>query len=219
MTYRFDHAVFAVRDLDAAAERWADEYGLATSPGGRHPRWGTANRIAPLGPDYLELISVVEPEVAEGTVLGRTLLELTAEGDRWFSLCLGDDDLDATAARLGLDVEAGSRTTPEGEELSWRSAGIDAPGREPWLPFFIAWDVPPELHPGRATARARPDVLGIASAEIAGDPDRMRAWLGDGEGDVPIRVVAGPPGLRSVTLKLSGGDELVVAERLRYSGE
>src|SRR3954468_17784397 len=112
MTYRIDHAVFAVRDLDDAAERWADRYGLASSPGGRHPGWGTANRIAPLGPDYLELLSVVEPEVAESTVLGRTLLELTVEGDRWFSLCLADDDLEAPAARLGLEVEAGSRTTP-----------------------------------------------------------------------------------------------------------
>ena len=209
MTYRIDHAVFAVRDLDVAGERWADEYGLATSPGGRHARWGTANRIAPLGPDYLELISVVEPDVAAGTVLGRTLLELTADGDRWFSLCLADDDLEGTATRLGLEVEAGSRTTPHGGEVRWRSAGIDAPGREAWLPFFIAWDVPPELHPGRAPARHREDIDGIASAEIAGDADRMRAWLGDR--DVPIRVVPGSPGLRSVSLRLAGGGELVIS--------
>jgi hypothetical protein len=208
MTYRIDHAVFAVHDLDAAAARWAASYGLASSPGGRHPRWGTANRIVPLGPDYLELISVVEPDVAAGTVLGRTLLNLTAGGDRWFSLCLADDDLEGTAARLGLEVEPGSRTTPDGDEVRWRGAGIDAPQREPWLPFFIAWDVVPERHPGRAVVDHRVDVLGIASAEIAGDPEHMRAWLG-GE-DVPIRVVAGEPALRSVSLRLAAGGELVV---------
>jgi len=208
MTYRIDHAVFAVRDLDAAAARWAASYGLETSPGGRHPRWGTANRIAPLGPDYLELISVVEPDVAAGSVLGRTLLDLTADGDRWFSICLADDDLEATAARLGLEVEAGSRTTPGGDEVRWRSAGIDAPQREPWLPFFIEWDVPPGRHPGRAPAEHRVDILGISSAEIAGDAGRMREWLG-GQ-DVAIHVVSGAPGLRSVSLRLAGGGELVV---------
>jgi catechol 2,3-dioxygenase-like lactoylglutathione lyase family enzyme len=208
MTYRIDHAVFAVRDLDAAAARWAATYGLETSPGGRHPRWGTANRIVPLGPDYLELISVVDPDVAAGSVLGRTLLDLTADGDRWFSLCLADDDLEGTAERLGLEVEPGSRMTPDGDELRWRGAGIDAPQREPWLPFFISWDVPAERHPGRVPAHHRVEVLGISSAEIAGDPDRMRAWLG-GQ-DLPIRVVTGPPALRSVSLRLAGGGELAV---------
>lgn len=209
MAYRIDHAVFAVRDLDAAASRWHEALGLASSPGGRHPRWGTANRIVPLGPDYLELISVVEPAVAAETVLGRTLLALTAAGDGWFSLCLADDDVEATAARLGLDVEPGSRTTPDGSELRWRGAGIDAPQREPWLPFFISWDVPPERHPGRAPAEHRVDVRGIASAELSGDPERMREWLG-GQ-DVAVRVVAGPPALRSVSVRLADGGELIVA--------
>jgi len=208
MTYRIDHAVFAVRDLDAAAARWASSYGLESSPGGRHPRWGTANRIAPLGPDYLELISVVEPDVATGSVLGRTLLDLTADGDRWFSVCLADDELEATAARLGLEVEAGSRTTPDGDGVRWRGAGIDAPQREPWLPFFIEWDVPPERHPGRAPAHHRVDVLGISSAETGGDAGRMRAWLGGQH--VPIHIVDGGPGLRSVSLRLADGGELVV---------
>ena len=208
MTLRFDHAVYAVRDLDAAAGRWLDAFGLASVRGGRHPRWGTANRIVPLGREYLELIAVVDPTVAAGTVLGRTLLELTGRGDGWFSLCLADDDIDATAARLGLEVEPGSRTTPDGRELRWRGAGIDAESREPWLPFFIAWDVPAELHPGRAAVDGRADVEGIVSAEVAGDAGLLDRWLGGAQ--VPIGVVDGPPGLRSVSLGLAAGDELVV---------
>jgi hypothetical protein len=167
LTYRIDHAVFAVRDLDTAAARWDRDHGLASAAGGRHPRWGTANRIVPLGPDYLELISVVEPEVAADTVLGRALLRLTADGDRWFSLCLSDDDIEATAARLRLSVEAGTRTTPEGTELRWRGAGIDAEERELWLPFFIAWDVPPGLHPGRTLPRSRAMRFGCATGSAA----------------------------------------------------
>jgi hypothetical protein len=200
--------VFAVRDLDTAAARWDEDYGLASTPGGRHPRWGTANRIVPLGPDYLELISVVEPDVAVETVLGRALLHLTADGDRWFSLCLSDDDIESTAARLHLTVESGTRMTPEGTELRWLGAGIDADEREPWLPFFIAWDVPPELHPGRTPVRHRVEVAGIASAEISGDPVRLRDWLGGA--DMPVRVIEGPPGLRSVSLRRAGGEPLTL---------
>ena len=56
-----DHAVLAVADLDGAGERIFREHGLASVPGGVHPAWGTANRIIPMGADYLELISVVDP--------------------------------------------------------------------------------------------------------------------------------------------------------------
>jgi hypothetical protein len=162
----------------------------------------------PLGREYLELISVVDREVAAGTVLGRTLLDLTERGDGWCSLCLADDDLEATAGRLGLDVESGLRTTPDGRELRWRSAGIDAEGREAWLPFFIAWDVPADLHPGRGGADGRHDVEGISSAIVGGDVARLRRWLAGAE--VPIGVVDGPPGVRSVSLRLTGGGELLV---------
>ena len=213
MTYRIDHAVYAVRDLDVAAGRWRERYGLEAAPGGRHARWGTANRIVPLGDDYLELISVVDPEVAAGSVLGRRLGAVAAHGDAWFALCLADDDLDATASRLGLEVETGSRTLPDGTELRWRHAGIDADEREPWLPFFIAWEVPPELHPGRSPSGSAGEVHGIAGAKVAGDPERMRDWLGGAEvaiDVVPIGVASGEPGIVSATLRRTGGDDLVV---------
>jgi hypothetical protein len=208
VSYRIDHAVYVVGDLDTAADRWRDEYGLVSLPGGRHPRWGTGNRIVPLGREYLELIAVVEPSVAAGTGLGRTLLRLTEDGDRWFSLCLADDDIESTAARLGLEVEPGSRTTPEGLELRWRATGIDAERRELWLPFFITWDVPDDRHPGRAGGRGDRGVEGIASAEVAGDPARLSEWLG--HADVPISVVDGPPGLRSVKVRRADGAELTI---------
>ena len=57
---RIDHVLYAVRDLDEAASRLATEWGLATSDGGRHPGHGTANRIVPLGSDYIELIAIVD---------------------------------------------------------------------------------------------------------------------------------------------------------------
>jgi catechol 2,3-dioxygenase-like lactoylglutathione lyase family enzyme len=206
--FRIDHVVLAVRDLEASAERLRDEHGLLFVAGGRHPRWGTANMIAPLGNDYIELLGVVDEDVGSHTVLGTKLAELSADGDHWFSVCLADDDIDATAARLGLAVQPGARTRPDGTEVRWRSAGIEDRGEDLWLPFFISWDVPPELHPGAAPADHRPPVEGIAWAEVGGDERRLDAWLG-GIG-APIRVVAGEPALRSVGLRLRDGGELVL---------
>src|SRR5262245_352300 len=102
---RIDHVVLAVRDLEASAERLWEEHGLRFVPGGRHPQWGTANMIAPLGDDYVELLGVVDEEIGRATVLGRTLLELSEDGDRWFSVCVATDEIEAVAGRLGLTVE------------------------------------------------------------------------------------------------------------------
>lgn len=46
---RIDHVIYAVGDLEADAARFRDELGLESVVGGRHPGWGTANRIVPLG--------------------------------------------------------------------------------------------------------------------------------------------------------------------------
>ena len=202
--FRFDHVVLAVRDLDASASRLWDEHGLRFRPGGAHPQWGTANMIAPMGESYLELLAVVDPAVGPNTVLGRSLLDRSAVGDRWWSVCLGDDDLDATATRLGLNVQPGSRRRPDGVVIRWLGAGIDQRGSDLWLPFFIAWDVPPELHPGAAQADHGIDVRGISWVEVGGDRARLRAWLGGA--DVPIRVVDAEPGVHAVALALAGGE-------------
>jgi hypothetical protein len=201
-----DHAVLAVRDLDEAGERFRQTHGLASVPGGEHPRWGTANRIIPLGEDYLELIAVVDPDVARTTVFGLDLLSLTADGDRWAELCVADTDVEATAARLGLHVEAGLRTTPDGREIRWHGAGLEEDVRQPFMPFFISWDVPDGLMPGRMEAHHDVAAAGIARVEVAGDAAALEAWL-DGA-DLPIDVVDGTPGINAVTLSLSDGGSL-----------
>ena len=111
--------------------------------------------------------------------MGRFVAELTAEGDRWFAVCIADDDLDATAARLGLEVVTGERERPDGTVVRWRSAGFeDDPERVSRLPFFIEWDVPPELHPGRTQIEHRVAATGIAWIEM-GDDGHLTDWLGE----------------------------------------
>jgi hypothetical protein len=199
-----DHVVYAVRDLDAAAGRLEAEHGLLALAGGHHPRWGTANRIAPLGGQYVELISVIDREIAAGTVLGRILMELTADTDRWFSVCVADDGIEETAARLGLAVDPGSRTRPDGEVVAWRGAGIDEPSRSLDRPFFIRWDVPPAMHPGAATVLHPSGATGIAAVEVRGDHQGVRDWLGGA--DLPIEVTPGAPGVVAVRLTTPGGE-------------
>ncbi len=56
-----DHVVVLVRDLAAAAENWA-KLGFTISPRGTHSaHMGTGNHTIMLGPDYLELLGVLEP--------------------------------------------------------------------------------------------------------------------------------------------------------------
>ena len=104
---RVDHVVYAVADLDAAAVRVRQAYGLDSVPGGRHERWGTANRIVPLGDQYLELVAVVDPAEAGTSGFGHHVLERAAGGGGWLTFAVATDDLAAIASRLGLEVDAG----------------------------------------------------------------------------------------------------------------
>lgn len=75
------------------------------------------------------------------------------------------------------------------------------------MPFFIAWDVTPEFHPGRARAGHGVKVRGIGRVEVGGDRAALDAWLG-GE-DLPIRTVDGPTGIRSVALATPEGELMI----------
>jgi Glyoxalase-like domain len=201
---RIDHAVYAVRDLEATAERFRRELGLDSTEGGRHERWGTANRIVPFGEDYLELIAVLDADRAAESAFGRATMERAASGEGWLAIAVATDDLDAVASRLDLEIVEGRRERPDGRVLRWRSAGLEDPRRPPWLPFFIAWDEPAELHPGRARAGHGVRVQGIAGVELGGDADRLQEWLGGD--DLRIRAVPGPAGVRSVALATADGN-------------
>ena len=92
-------------------------------------------------------------------------------------------------------------------EVRWRGAGIEQRGDDLWLPFFIAWDVPPGSIPAprRRTTGSTPR---ISRVEVGGDEERLRAWLGGD--DAPVRVVNAEPGVHAVALALRDGSELVL---------
>ena len=204
---RIDHVVYAVNDLDEAAVRFRQGFGLDSVVGGRHERWGTANRIVPLGDQYVELVAAVDEPTASESGFGRRVLERAAAGGGWCTIAVATDHIETIATRLGLDVTPGSRTRPDGQMVRWRSAGLEDPRREPWMPFFLAWDVPDELHPGRARARHSVRAGGIAWVEVGGDVERLRGWLG-GE-QIPIRVVDAAPGVHRVAISTAESETVI----------
>ena len=200
-----DHVILGTADLEAAGRRLLEEFGLASVPGGTHPEWGTANRIVPLGWSYVEILGVVHPEVASRTFLGTHLEQQVAEGDRLIGWCLATDDIERTAARLGLEVTAGSRTLPDGQVLRWRTAGLAEAMQSRYLPFFISWEIPPDLHPGRVQADHAVTTTGTPVVEVGGDFTRVEEWLGNPQPPTPrVKTIGGPPRIRVSIATTSG---------------
>jgi Glyoxalase-like domain len=104
--------------------------------------------------------------------------------------------------RLGLELSAGSRTTPGGDVLRWRLAGLAQTAAEPCLPFFIEWAEGTPF-PGRAARHQE-----LFSVELAGSPERIADWLGDHQ--LPTSVAPGAPAVRSIVLTSSTGEEVVL---------
>jgi hypothetical protein len=206
--FAIDHVVLGSADLHVTGERLRAEHGLASVPGGRHPAWGTGNRIVPLGDQYVEALGVVDDDAASRSAFGRFLRELTGAGDRWYTVVIRDSDLDATASRLGLTLEEGHRERPDGRIVRWRRGLIEDPSVDPWLPFFIEWNVPDDLLPGRADAAHVVPVTGIAWVELGGEDPRVEGALAGA--DLPVRLVGGPPGVRTVGISVRGGDVLTL---------
>jgi glyoxalase-like protein len=201
-----DHVLIAVRDLGEAARMMNEQYGLASIEGGRHPGWGTANRIVPLGNAYLELIAVVDPDEARNSVLGQWVAR--AEPEQPIGWAVRTDDVETAARRLGLDVRAGSRTTPSKTVLRWRSAGVEQAIAKALLPFFIEWsaDTP---HPGSLGVRHPAGAVQLSRLELRGDPIDLADWLG-GE-RLPIALTPGNAGVSRIVLSAEGRQILMPA--------
>ncbi len=198
-----DHVLIAVPDLGAAGREIEVHHGLTSIEGGRHPAWGTANRIVPLGSSYLELIAVEDPDKAADSVFGRWVASGVSETIRPFGWAVRTLQLDEIARRLQLAVHAGSRTTPGGDRLRWRSAGMDQAVAEPSRPFFIEW-TPETPHPGQAAISHRAGNARIAKVVLNANPDRLSDWLG--EHRLPIVVRAGKPATTAVHISSDSGD-------------
>jgi hypothetical protein len=203
-----DHVLFAVDDLPAAAQAMEALHGLSSIEGGRHPGWGTANRIVPLGDAYLELVTVVDQAEAAQSLFGSWVASAAGTLAGPFGWAVRTHRLDDVAHRLGLTVTAGSRVDRSGRPLRWRLAGVEHAAKEPALPFFIEWQEGTPL-PGSARRADAGGALAIVSLRLSGDPDNLTTWLG--RHAMPITVRPGPSAVTGITLAGSAG-EIVVGD-------
>lgn len=199
--------IVGVRDLDASADRFRS-LGFDVLDGGIHPGVGTANRVIPLGEQYLELLGVVAVDQAREHEYGRSLLRATADGDHLVRWSLRTDMIDDVADRLGIRVEHRRRIRPDGQVLTWRAAGLDLALADATLPFFMQWDRA-EQYPGATPTRHQNGARRVTSLSVTPpDVDRFQTWTAGA--DVPLRVVTGPvPGLWSVGVETDHGELLI----------
>ena len=196
-------------DLAAAAREIEARHGVASIEGGRHPGWGTANRIVPLGEAYIELVAVVDEAEAAQSPFGRWVAQAHPTLVQPLGWAVRTNKLDDVARRHGLVVAAGSRAARAGQLLRWRSAGIEQAAAESSLPFFIEWGHGTTL-PGHAPAPHPAGAVQIARLQLDGDPDRLAAWLGAHH--LPITMLPGTPALTRIILTTTAGEIVLEAD-------
>lgn len=177
MLIRLDHVALAVRDLALAERILRERYGLGSVEGGAHPHWGTANRIVPLGPHFIEVVGVTDPVLAASNPVGQIILEQTKNGDRFVGVCLNTDDKEGVAKQISAPWVEGTRDTADGR-LTFRSAGIERSILEGagW-PYFFEYD-DAGLRTGIGDPGHVVEPIGIARVELSHDVAKLDAYLG-----------------------------------------
>lgn len=206
---RVDHVSYAAEPdgLKATAERLSKLIGVEPVDGGVHPRFGTRNIVFPLADgNYLEVVEVLDHPASDKAPFGQAVRARSEAGGGWLGWVVAVDDIHRVEERLGREAVDGNRHRPDGVELRWRQIGIKGLMADPQVPYFIQWDNI-DVHPSSgSTAEVHIDNL-----QIAGDPARVREWLGPEDTfdkrDIHFTFVAphGTPGLLSVTFETPDG--------------
>jgi hypothetical protein len=192
---KIDHVVIAVDDLVRSSDELFERFGLGSVAGGRHDAWGTANRLVPIGDQYLELLAVEDP--ASQHPLATAVRDASADGDQLMAVCCEVDDIEAVADRLGTTVMPGHRQLPDGGNVSWQLTGLEGALTQA-LPFFIHWGAGREMRMGSEAVAHRIQPRAITRVDVGGDAATLEAWLGGGS--PAINAVGGAPGVRAVVI-------------------
>lgn len=201
-----DHLVYAVPDLQVAADDLERRTGVRAAAGGSHPGRGTRNALIGLGGNaYLEILA---PDPAQPPPEGGRWLGVDAsasQGPRLSAWAVRTADIggvvrraEAAGIRLG-GIVAGSRRRADGVVLSWRLSDPRAVLEDGLVPFFIDWGSSP--HPSASAPG------GVVLAALRGEhprPGDAATLLGNlglelpvtkGERSALIAVLQTPRGL------------------------
>lgn len=216
---RLDHVVLASADPAVTAAELRAAHGLGSLPGAHHDGEGSGNWVVPLAPpQYLEIFYVDDRVAA--TASPDSLIRLAAglgPGRRrvaGWAVCV--DDIEAQARRLGIAPRRGSAVAADGVRTSWSLLNNPDPELDAVLPFFVCYDDPDGLRPLQwerrlAEARHTCEPGEISWIESGTDPALLGSWLGSA--DLPVRHVAGPPGIHAVAISTARG-ELVLRDEV-----
>ena len=175
---RLDHLSYAAGPdgLQGTARRIGELLGEEFRDGGIHPRFGTRNMVLPLSQGtYVEVVAVLDHPASDKAPFGQAVRARSEAGGGWLGWVVSVPDIAVVEKRLGREAVDGNRHRPDGVELRWKQIGVKGLQSDPQLPFFIEWKTDGDLHPSTgATGAVHLDCL-----EIAGDPERVKDWLGD----------------------------------------
>ena len=207
---RVDHVSYAAEHdgLKATAERLAKQIGVEPVDGGIHPRFGTRNVIFPLAHErYVEVVEVLDHPASDKAPV-RPGRARPLRGRRRLARLGGPRRRHRSRSRRAWAARRSpaTGTAPTAPSCRWRQLGVKGLISDPQLPFFVEWETP-ECHPSDG---AHTDVT-IEGLQIAGDPDRVREWLGLPP-DMTSTVIDftfvaphGTPGLLAVTFDTPKG--------------
>jgi hypothetical protein len=139
---QLDHVILAISNLENGIGQLGDLCGVLPIHGGNHPQTGTENALLSMGSGaYTEVLA---PQ--DGVALSseyqplRAVRSLTPVG---WAVATRNADLTIWKLRsAGFAVsepQAGSRQTPDGNVVRWRTFQLTAPTIGS-APFFIEWD-------------------------------------------------------------------------------
>jgi hypothetical protein len=212
---QLDHLSFAATPagLDETADKLGQALGAQFVDGGFHPRFGTRNQtLALANRAYLEVVEVLDHPAAEKAPFGQAVRSRTAEGGGWLGWVVRVDDLAPMEQRLGREAVVGNRTPPNQDELRWLQLGVKGLQADPQLPFFVHWLTDMSLHPSQPATQDDPPRISLLGLDIAGEPERVDAWLG-GKADRVLTDIdicwaapQGQPGIRAVRFRTPNGE-------------
>lgn len=200
-----DHLLYATPDVDATVAELEDRLGAPFHGGGRHPGWGTRNRILPLGSrTYLEVIG---PDEAQAGASERPILDvdrLTEPRLAWWAvrpflmpLTCGEFE---TVGFVPGEVVTGRRTLDDGSELVWQITDPRVRLVDGLLPLIIDWEG--AAHPGAGSSGVELTTFRLEHPDHAALNDVFPdlGLPGVQPGDVPALVATfrGPTGAEVV---------------------
>ncbi|MFZ0140277.1 MAG: VOC family protein [Aeromicrobium sp.] len=206
-----DHVSFAAgaTGLVGTTEDLGKALGATFLDGGAHPRFGTRNMILPLkNHQYLEVVEVLDHPAADKAVFGQAVRERSDAGGGWLGWVVAVEDISEVEHRMGRHAVPGNRRRPDGFNLEWQQIGIRGMVADPQLPFVTSWQVDSSEHPSQMA----PAEIELTALEIAGDPQRVSDWLGEGAitalESIKVDWAAphGTPGILAATFSTPSGD-------------